>query len=225
MADRIEELPHVEGLLEANGRSIEARFRVRGAEENGQSCGLEQIVAPLDELLAADAGHVVIEHDDVRSPLAKAVERLLGVRRGLHLEARDDEALADHGADVRIIVDHEDTSRGAILSAWGSLMLMPIRGYQEACSSRGDPYITTRRQGIGCSCEQRAPAGLVGTERNRALLPRDASRAARARTASMTSDTRALGELELRDVSGAPVRVGTAWARGPAALVFLRHFG
>jgi hypothetical protein len=41
----------------------------------------------------------------------------------------------------------------------------------------------------------------------------------------MAIDTRALGELELRDPSGAPVRVASAWARGPAVLVFLRHFG
>ena len=41
----------------------------------------------------------------------------------------------------------------------------------------------------------------------------------------MAIDTRALGELELRDVDGAPVRVSSIWADGPAVLVFLRHFG
>jgi len=41
----------------------------------------------------------------------------------------------------------------------------------------------------------------------------------------MAIDTQALGELEVRDVTGATVRVGSAWAKGPAVLVFLRHFG
>ncbi len=41
----------------------------------------------------------------------------------------------------------------------------------------------------------------------------------------MTPDTEALGALEVVDMSGAPVRVDTAWASGPAVLVFLRHFG
>jgi hypothetical protein len=42
---------------------------------------------------------------------------------------------------------------------------------------------------------------------------------------TMTIDTQALGELEVQDVTGATVRVGSAWAEGPAVLVFLRHFG
>jgi hypothetical protein len=41
----------------------------------------------------------------------------------------------------------------------------------------------------------------------------------------MTIDTTALGELEVQDVKGATVRVGSAWAAGPAVMVFLRHFG
>ena len=41
----------------------------------------------------------------------------------------------------------------------------------------------------------------------------------------MAIDTQALGELEVQDVTGATVRVGSAWAKGPAVLVFLRHFG
>jgi len=41
----------------------------------------------------------------------------------------------------------------------------------------------------------------------------------------MAIDTRALGELEVEDVDGAAVRVASAWARKPAVLVFLRHFG
>jgi len=41
----------------------------------------------------------------------------------------------------------------------------------------------------------------------------------------MAIDTQALGELEVQDATGATVRVGSAWAKGPAVLVFLRHFG
>jgi hypothetical protein len=41
----------------------------------------------------------------------------------------------------------------------------------------------------------------------------------------MAIDTRALGNLDVQDVTGATVRVGSAWARSPAVLVFLRHFG
>jgi hypothetical protein len=41
----------------------------------------------------------------------------------------------------------------------------------------------------------------------------------------MAIDTQALGELEVQDVTGAAVRVASAWATGPAVLVFLRHFG
>ncbi len=38
-------------------------------------------------------------------------------------------------------------------------------------------------------------------------------------------DTARLGDIELKDHTGAPVRVGSAWETGPAVLVFLRHFG
>ena len=41
----------------------------------------------------------------------------------------------------------------------------------------------------------------------------------------MAIDTQALGAIEVQDPAGAPVRVGSAWAEGPAVLVFLRHFG
>ena len=41
----------------------------------------------------------------------------------------------------------------------------------------------------------------------------------------MAIDTLALGALDVEDPTGAPVRVGSAWAEGPAVLVFLRHFG
>ncbi len=41
----------------------------------------------------------------------------------------------------------------------------------------------------------------------------------------MTIDTQALGKLDVVDVTGATVRIGSAWAQGPAVLVFLRHFG
>ncbi len=37
--------------------------------------------------------------------------------------------------------------------------------------------------------------------------------------------TASLGDVALRDTEGHPVRLGTAWAEGPALLVFLRHFG
>ena len=41
----------------------------------------------------------------------------------------------------------------------------------------------------------------------------------------MAIDTQALGALDVQDMTGAPVQVGSAWAQGPAVLVFLRHFG
>lgn len=36
---------------------------------------------------------------------------------------------------------------------------------------------------------------------------------------------RALGEIDVLDCDGAPVRLGTLWADQPAVLVWLRHFG
>ena len=41
----------------------------------------------------------------------------------------------------------------------------------------------------------------------------------------MAIDTQALGDLDVQDMTGATVRVSSAWAKGPAVLVFLRHFG
>jgi hypothetical protein len=41
----------------------------------------------------------------------------------------------------------------------------------------------------------------------------------------MAIDTEALGEIDVQEVTGASVRVASAWADGPAVLVFLRHFG
>ena len=41
----------------------------------------------------------------------------------------------------------------------------------------------------------------------------------------MDVDTAALGQVELEDARGAPVRVGSIWEERPAILVFLRHFG
>jgi hypothetical protein len=35
----------------------------------------------------------------------------------------------------------------------------------------------------------------------------------------------ALGELELPDLEGRPVRLGSLWEASPAALIFLRHYG
>jgi len=34
-----------------------------------------------------------------------------------------------------------------------------------------------------------------------------------------------LAPIELPDVDGRTVRLGSLWERGPAALVFLRHYG
>ena len=38
-------------------------------------------------------------------------------------------------------------------------------------------------------------------------------------------DTESLGKIELKDHTGAPVRVDSAWQDTAALLVFLRHFG
>jgi len=34
-----------------------------------------------------------------------------------------------------------------------------------------------------------------------------------------------LSQLELRDWTGKPTRLGTLWARHPVVLLFIRHFG
>ncbi len=35
----------------------------------------------------------------------------------------------------------------------------------------------------------------------------------------------ALAPLEVLDLEGAPVRLGSLWEEGPAVIVFLRHYG
>jgi hypothetical protein len=40
-----------------------------------------------------------------------------------------------------------------------------------------------------------------------------------------TSIAAALADLTLPDADGAPQRLGDLWTRGPAILIFLRHFG
>jgi hypothetical protein len=39
------------------------------------------------------------------------------------------------------------------------------------------------------------------------------------------TDTSAIAELELLDVGGEPVRLGSLWEEGPAVIVWLRHYG
>jgi hypothetical protein len=34
-----------------------------------------------------------------------------------------------------------------------------------------------------------------------------------------------LGDVEVKDVEGAPVRLGQLWSDRPAVLVWVRHFG
>ncbi|MBX7101750.1 MAG: AhpC/TSA family protein [Myxococcaceae bacterium] len=41
----------------------------------------------------------------------------------------------------------------------------------------------------------------------------------------LVADTAALGALEVTTTDGQPVAVGSAWEKGPALLVWLRHFG
>ena len=41
----------------------------------------------------------------------------------------------------------------------------------------------------------------------------------------MNATVAALAPLELPDLSGVPVRLGTLWEEGPAVIVFLRHYG
>jgi len=40
-----------------------------------------------------------------------------------------------------------------------------------------------------------------------------------------TSIAAALANITLPDCDGRPVRLGTLWERGPAVVVFLRHYG
>jgi hypothetical protein len=42
---------------------------------------------------------------------------------------------------------------------------------------------------------------------------------------SASRDTSAIEDIELRDVHGEPVRLGSLWEEGPAVLVWLRHYG
>ena len=44
-------------------------------------------------------------------------------------------------------------------------------------------------------------------------------------SAQPPSDARELADIELRDWRGREVRLGDAWSRNPAVLVFLRHYG
>jgi hypothetical protein len=39
------------------------------------------------------------------------------------------------------------------------------------------------------------------------------------------ADTSAIEDVELLDVEGEPVRLGSLWEDGPAVLVWLRHYG
>ena len=39
------------------------------------------------------------------------------------------------------------------------------------------------------------------------------------------TDTAAIEDVELLDVDGEPVRLGSLWEDGPAVLVWLRHYG
>jgi hypothetical protein len=39
------------------------------------------------------------------------------------------------------------------------------------------------------------------------------------------ADTSAIVDVELLDVQGEPVRLGSLWEDGPAVLVWLRHYG
>jgi hypothetical protein len=38
-------------------------------------------------------------------------------------------------------------------------------------------------------------------------------------------DTAAIEDVELLDVDGEPVRLGSLWEEGPAVIVWLRHYG
>jgi hypothetical protein len=38
-------------------------------------------------------------------------------------------------------------------------------------------------------------------------------------------DTTAIEDIELLDVDGRPVRLGSLWEDGPVVLVWLRHYG
>jgi hypothetical protein len=42
---------------------------------------------------------------------------------------------------------------------------------------------------------------------------------------SPPADASAVADIELLDVQGEPVRLGSLWEDGPAVLVWLRHYG
>ena len=44
-------------------------------------------------------------------------------------------------------------------------------------------------------------------------------------TRKAPTDTSAIEDVELLDVEGEPVRLGSLWEDGPAVLVWLRHYG
>jgi hypothetical protein len=46
-----------------------------------------------------------------------------------------------------------------------------------------------------------------------------------ARSTPVPTDTAAIADIELLDVNGEPVRVGSLWEDGPAVIVWLRHYG
>jgi hypothetical protein len=39
------------------------------------------------------------------------------------------------------------------------------------------------------------------------------------------ADMSAIDDIELLDVDGEPVRLGSLWEEGPAVIVWLRHYG
>lgn len=67
----------------------------------------------------------------------------------------------------------------------------------------------------------------LGRETLRPRTVRELARAATRRSVAPRPPERAdeLAEIVLRDHTGANVRLGGLWTEGPAALVFLRHYG
>jgi hypothetical protein len=45
------------------------------------------------------------------------------------------------------------------------------------------------------------------------------------RKSGASGDTAPIENIELLDVEGGPVRLGSLWEDGPAVLVWLRHYG
>ena len=89
-----------------------AKIVRRPADNNDRDlAGLDvcrQIVVNLD---AADVREAQIEHHEIRPIVVETAQRLQAVRSFGHLKAIDTQCVAEHGAEIVIVLDNENSRR------------------------------------------------------------------------------------------------------------------